>query len=132
MKPTRLFLAVVVLVANVSLAPAQNYAPTPSKPPAEATLKAIAEKTGRLGSLLSALRRRPEIRYPHLSDVEIYHKTALWIARHNEFYQAEAGDWTLDALDRGIARARQLGQGEAPWYQRTGQTVIHGHRSRID
>src|SRR5260370_12358485 len=131
MKPNSFLLAVALLAVSVRLAPAQNYAPPPSKPPDEATLKVIADKTARLGSLLNSLRRQ-DIRDPYLSDIEIYHKAALWIARHNEFYQAEAGDWTLDALDRGTLRARQLGQGEAPWYQRTGQTVIHVHRSRID
>jgi predicted esterase len=124
-------LALFVLAVTPGLAPAQNYAPPPSQPPPEATLKAIADKTAQIGSLISALRRQ-EIRDPYLSDVEIYHKAALWIARHNEFYQAEAGDWTLDALDRGLVRARQLRQKEAPWYGKTGQTVIHGHRCRID
>src|SRR6516164_7811211 len=131
MKPSCLFLAVLLVGSSVSPARGQNYAPPPAKPPDEATLKAIADKTTKLGALLSSLRRQ-DVRDPYLSDVEIYHKAALWIARHNEYYQPEASVWTLEALDRGTLRAQQLGQREAPWYRRNGQPVVHGHRSRID
>jgi hypothetical protein len=100
-------------------------------PPDQATLQAIEDRISKLGVLVNALRRQ-DVRDPVLADVEIYHKAALWIVRHNEFYQREAGQWTLDALDRGILRARHLAQGEAPWYQHVGRTVVHGYRSRVD
>src|SRR5438132_854594 len=113
MKPSRFVMAVVVIALTVGLIPAQNYAPPPSKPPDEATLRIIGEKTLKLHELVTSLRRQ-NVRDPYLADVEIYHKAAAWIVRHSEFYQPDAGAWTLDALDRGLLRARQLAQGEAP------------------
>jgi hypothetical protein len=100
MKPTHFLLAALLIGTVGFAARGQNYAPPPAKPPDEATLEAIADKTTKLGALLSSLRRQ-DVRDPYLSDVEIYQKAALWIARHNEYYQAEAGAWTLEALDRG-------------------------------
>jgi predicted esterase len=131
MTPCRLLLAVFASVAVLGFSLAQNFAPPPSEPPRPATLKDIADRSGRLSQLLDGLRRQG-VRDPYLADVEIYHKAAAWIVQQNEFYQPEAVNWTLDALDHGLLRGHQLAQGEAPWYQQTGQSVLHAYRSRID
>ena len=89
-------------------------------PQAEAIKKSIDAKTRKLETVLAALRRQG-VHDPWLADVEIYHKAATWIVRHNEFYQEESGQWTLDVLDRGLLRAAQLAQGEAPWLHQTGR-----------
>jgi pimeloyl-ACP methyl ester carboxylesterase len=118
------------LLAAAAL-PAQNYAPPPAKSPDAATLKVIADKTAQLGKAISSLRRQG-VRDPGLADVEVYHKAAVWIVRHNEFFTKDAATWTLEALDRGLLRARFLGMGEFPWLQPAAYSVARAYRSRID
>src|ERR1700737_715745 len=110
MSSFRPFLAGVALLVAGALLSAKDYAPPPSQPPDEATLKAIEARTAKLGSVLAALRRQG-VRDPWLAEVEVYHKAAEWIVRHNEFFAPQAGQWTLDALDRGLLRATQLAGG---------------------
>src|SRR5262245_21269367 len=117
--------------AGLLLAQTQNFAPPASQAPDQAKLNEIADRTDKLGKRLLALRRQ-NVRDPYLADVEIYHKAAEWLVRHNEFYPKEINDWTLEALDRGLVRAAQLSQGESPWVNQTGQAVVRGYRSRID
>jgi pimeloyl-ACP methyl ester carboxylesterase len=132
MKLLRMLLASAALLAATTLLAAQkSYAPPPSKPPDEATTKAIAARTEQLDRALKVLRRQG-VHDPGLADVEIYHKAATWIVQHNEFYQAEAGQWTLEALDRGLLRASQLARGETPWLHLGGYSAVRAYRSRVD
>src|SRR5262245_29269391 len=128
MKPCALFL---VLFAATPLSRGQNYAPPPVKPPDEATLTAIKAKKDFLAKRLETLRQQG-VRDPALAEVEIYKKAADWIVRHNEFYQPQAGQWTLDALDRGLLRASQVGRGETPWVFHFGSAVVRAYRSSLD
>jgi predicted esterase len=93
--------------------------------------KKIEERKDKLGRVLSQFRN-VGIHDPALADIEVYYKAASWIAKHDEFYQKEAGDWTVEALERGLLRAGQQAQGEIPWYLLTGMPVVHGYRSAID
>lgn len=131
MKVLRLFPAAAAVLAVAGLVVAQDFAPPPSQALDEATLNAIAAKLTKLGQALESLRRQG-VRDPILAEVEIYHKTATWIVRHNEFFDAAAGTWTLSALDRGLLRANQAAQGESPWLQQRGQSVVRAYRSAID
>jgi dienelactone hydrolase len=131
MKAYRLGSALATIVAAFSLAAAQSYAPPPVQMPDEATLKAIANKSRQLEEAIESLRRQG-VRDPYLADAQIYHKAANWIGRHQEYYQQQAGAWTLEILEQGLARARQLSQKEAPWFQQVGRTIVRGHRSRVD
>jgi pimeloyl-ACP methyl ester carboxylesterase len=115
----------------VASATAQNYAPPPNQPPDAATLKSIVDKTEKLNKALVSLRRQG-VKEPLFADVDIYHKAAVWIVRHHEFYQKDAGAWTLDVLDRGLLRAHQLAQGETPWLHQTGHDVVRAYHSRVD
>jgi predicted esterase len=124
-------LAVGLLLTATVLLRAQDYAPPPAKAPDAATLKTIADKTARLGKLVSSLRSQG-VPDPWLAEVEVYHKGAVWIARHNEFFQPEAAAWTLEALDRGLLRARFAAGGEFPWVHAAGYPVVRAYRSRID
>jgi predicted esterase len=125
----------VVLTAGVVLLPgllaAQSFAPPPSQPPDEATLKAIENKTARLENAVATLRRQG-VRDPWLAEIQIYHKAASWIVRHNEFYAPQASQWTLAVLDRGLLRAGQVAAGETPWVHHFGHAVARAYRSRID
>jgi dienelactone hydrolase len=131
MKPLRFPLAAVTLPLAAGLLLAQTFAPPPAKVPDEATLKAIAEKTSKLGQAVGELRRQG-VGDPVLAEVEIYYKAAVWIVRHQEFFQADAGQQTLATLDRGLLRARQAAQGDYPWLQQTGHSVLRAYRSRVD
>jgi hypothetical protein len=126
MMPLRHLLAAATLAVTAQVL-AQNVA----QPPDAASLQAIAAKTDKLGQALLSLRRQG-LRDPWLAEVEIYHKAATWIVRHDEFYQPQAYRWTLDALDRGLVRARHLAQGEFPWVQLRGFPVVRAYRSRVD
>lgn len=131
MKPLLHSLLLLALAPASLWAQAQNFAPPAAKAPDAATLKTIEEKTAKLGHALATLRRQG-VRDPLLADVEIYHKAAVWIVRHGEWFTADSGAWTVDVLDRGLLRARQLSQGESPWLQQTGVAVPRAYRSRID
>lgn len=131
MKPYRSVLAALVIAGAVGPAAAQNYSPPPSQAPDEATLKTIADKTTKLGRIIESLRRQG-VRDAALVDVEIFHKAAVWIVRHQEFYHKDAGTWTCAVLDRGLLRASQLAQGETPWLQQAGHAVVRAYRSRVD
>jgi hypothetical protein len=111
--------------------PASSFAPPKAEPPPAAALKLIGERTDQLSAAILALRGRG-VRDPGLADVEVYLKAAAWVVRHNEWYQKQAADWTLDVLDRGLLRASQQGRGEAPWLDAVGRTVIRAYRSRLD
>jgi dienelactone hydrolase len=124
-----LLAAAALLTATVVLA--QSFAPPPSKPPKESVLKTITAKIVKLDRALRALRRQ-KIRDPWIAEIEIYLKAATWVVRENEFYQPETAAWTIEALDRGYVRARQVAQGESPWVNAVGHPVIRAYRSRID
>jgi dienelactone hydrolase len=119
----------VVLAATLVLA--QNFAPPLSKPPKKAVLEAIDSKIEKLSNALKSLAKQ-KVRDPWMAEVEVYLKAARLIRQEDEFYQKEAGDWTLEALDRGLLRARQLAGGESPWVNASGHPVVRAYRSRVD
>jgi hypothetical protein len=124
-------LSLLLIICIAPLVLAQSFAPPPSRPPKAATLQAIDEKIAKLRKEVESLRRQG-IGDPWLAELEVYSKAAVWIRKQNEFYQAEAADWTLEALDRGLLRARQAAQGEFPWVSARGHPVIRAYRSRVD
>jgi dienelactone hydrolase len=119
------------LSLSLGLLAAQNYAPPPPSMPDKVTLDAIADKTEKLGQTIDSLRRKG-VRDPYLAEAEIFHKAAVWIVRHNEFYQPSFGAWTVDVLGQGLARAKQISEGKAPWLEQPGRTSVRAYRSRID
>ncbi|TMQ33119.1 MAG: hypothetical protein E6K70_14845 [Planctomycetota bacterium] len=130
MKWLRFVIPLAFLSGLVLVAPGQNFAPPPVQAPNEATLDAIRARSTLLNDLIDSLRRKG-MRDPVLADIQVYHKAASWIRALNEFYHAQAGAWTMEALDNGLLRARQAAAGEYPWLQQAGHAVIRGHRSRI-
>jgi dienelactone hydrolase len=134
MKVSRYFVAslpAMLLFLGALLLASAQYAPPPSVKPSENVLKKIEELTEKLETNLR-LFRRERVQDPILSDIEIYLKAATWITQHNEFYDKKSGEWTVEALERGLLRAGRVILNDLPWYQRTGSAVIHGYRSRID
>jgi hypothetical protein len=112
---------------------AQNFAPPPSKRPDAATAKAITAKAEQLSKLITALIRQG-VRDPVLADAEIYFHATSRIWELNEFFQPESAAWTLEALDRGLLRARQLSEGAHPWTsnEAVGYPIVRAYRSKID
>ena len=108
-----------------------QYAPPPTVPQEDATLKLIASRTDELGKAITRLRSLG-VKDPFLADVEIYHKAGVWMLRHGEYYNKDAGKWTLEVLDRGMLRAGQMARGEAPWANMPGLSVIRAYRSFVD
>src|SRR5262249_4809792 len=125
--------AAAVVLAALTVLPAQDFAPPPGKAPDADTLKKITQKISSLRKKIDSLRKRQAVE-PWLDQAEVYLRAAVSIVRHNEFFQKEAADWTLDALDRGLFRAAQIESGESPppWLNLAGQSVVRGYRSRID
>ncbi|MBM4075623.1 MAG: hypothetical protein FJ267_08265, partial [Planctomycetes bacterium] len=101
-----------------------------AQPPSESDARIIREKLIRLTELIATLKsdmnddRR-------LADVEVFAKGAEWILRHDEFYKPEYGTWTIESLDRGIARGLDLTKHQSPWIGRVGSTVF-GYVSLVD
>jgi hypothetical protein len=126
----RLF-AVALVTALVPGSLFAQFAAPKSNPPDEPTRKAILAKTEKLGKELTELRRL-NVRDPILAEVEIFHKAAVWIVRHNEFYHKDSADWTEKVLDRGLLRASQAAQGEGPWFHQAGIEELRAYRSQID
>jgi dienelactone hydrolase len=134
MKVSRYFVpsfAAMSLFFGALLLVSAQYAPPPSVKPSKDTLGKIEDLTKKLDENVR-LFRRERVQDPILSDIEIYLKAATWITQHNEFYDKDSGEWTVEALERGLLRATLSKQGQFPWFERTGSAVIHGYRSRID
>jgi hypothetical protein len=124
-------LSLVGILAVGNAAARGQYEPPPAMPPEGEVLKQISSRTDQLGRLIANLRSLGA-KDPFLADVEIYHKAAVYIQRHGEFYDKDAGKWTLEALDRGMLRASQQSRGEAPWINMPGVSVVRGYRSLVD
>jgi hypothetical protein len=122
---------VLVLLAAPLLA--QDYSPPPANLPSTDALKEIARKSTRLEQRIAALRKQsPAVPDHLLADAEVYLRAVESIVKHNEFFHKDSTDWTLEALDRGLWRARFLSGEEMPWLDAPGKTVVHGYRSQVD
>ncbi len=126
----RWFFPVACCLLPVAFLSAQSFAPPPTMQPDEETLQAIAAKTKELADAIEKARGF-DAADDLIADVEVFHKAAVWIVKHGEWYHQDAAKWTLAALDQGLERAKELPKGRAPWLQRPGRT-IRGYRSRID
>jgi pimeloyl-ACP methyl ester carboxylesterase len=115
-----------ILLACSGLA-AQVQQPQPRYYPTDQEIQQIQAKTAELGSLLYPLERDPL--YP---DVAVYEKAGEFILKHpEEFVSAAFVKNTLDVLDKGIARARELASGSPSWTSHKGR-LVRAYRSTID
>ncbi|MHA3775009.1 prolyl oligopeptidase family serine peptidase [Verrucomicrobiota bacterium sgz303538] len=110
--------------------PTQKQVPPPGiavPDPERAELTASLEA---LGKEIAALRSIPAAG-ALLPDVEIFHKAVDYALRYNEFMDAKQLAAAKPLLAEGLARAKALRSGQAPWTTQTG-LVVRGFRSRID
>lgn len=131
LQPSRLLLGMLCAVAFSQPARAQAFQSPKVILPPEETLKELTSKAETLQKLITSLEKQG-VRDPAILEVEIYREAAQKILEHKEFYHAECAAWALEALQRGMLRARFLGGGEMPWSGGTGFPVVRAYRSRID
>jgi hypothetical protein len=105
--------------------------PATQFPPSAEQAAELRRKMAELEERLSALREK-NVPDETLVEAEIFHKAAVWIARHDEYYYKDSVAKTLALVDAGLYRARELEAGKPPsWTGATG-LVIRAYRSRVD
>jgi dienelactone hydrolase len=108
--------------------PQQFVAPTRA-----ASQEELDRINSKLDELQAALRKLcgTDTRRDLIADVEIYSKAAEWIVRHGEFYNEKYAGWTVEGLERGLERARELASGKSSWTSNAGR-VSRAFVSRVD
>lgn len=91
--------------------------------------KGVSQLAREIEALRAQTRGTAEERL--LPDVMIYHKAVDWALRYHEFLRTNETALAKTLLKQGLERARQLGEGKAPWINATG-LVVRGYLSKID
>lgn len=73
----------------------------------------------------------PIRKHPLLPDVEIFYKGTHDALKHQEFQKPNELDFAKAQLKEGLARAKALQNGKAPWTKQAG-LVVRGFRSDLD
>lgn len=116
-----LFCVILSAAALAAQPAAQPYTPSDEEK------HQIETRSAELGTLLNKLERNPLY-----ADVAIYRKAGDFILRHpEEFANAGYVKDTLAALDKGIARARELASGTPSWTDSKGR-LVRAYVSSID
>jgi dienelactone hydrolase len=133
---SRIAIIVALLAASLcvitDLAAAASRKPAPPYQPTDAEKQQIRAKADELAVALKQLAaKKPDAAL--LADVEVYHKAADWILRYadEEFYAKRYVADTLAALDRGLARAKELAANKPSWPAQKGR-LVRAYRSRVD
>jgi hypothetical protein len=117
-------LTLISLLA-VAVQAADTFPPT-----AEQKLR-LDEKLFTLGARIKALQAKhadPSL----VADVEVYRKAAEWIQRYpEEFYAKTYADNAIAALDKGLARAKELESGAPSWPKQKGR-LVRSYISQVD
>src|SRR5438477_5011450 len=120
---TKIFtlLALTIVMAHG----ADQYHPTAEEQ------RAVQDKLAALTSRVKVLAAR-HIDADLLADVDVYRKAAEWILRYpEEFYAKPYVANTLAALNKGIARAKELESGPASWPKQKGR-LVRAYISPVD
>jgi len=122
--------AALVLFPLVALA--QPTFPTPKTyPPNEKTLNEIKAKTEELEAAIAKLPKDVS-EQGYAASVKVFHKAAVWIVRHGEWYTDKSGQQTLEVLEAGLERAKALAEGKRPWFDIRNKPIALGYRSHVD
>jgi dienelactone hydrolase len=106
---------------------AQPQTRPPQYTPTDDDKRQIGAKVAELGGLLNKLER-----HPLYADVAIYRKAGEFILKFpEEFATAAFVKDTLNVLDAGIVRAKELAAGAPSWTKRKGR-VIRAYTSSVD
>jgi hypothetical protein len=99
--------------------------------PTDAEIANIRAKLRQLDEMIGELRSR-KVDDQLLADVEIFAEAARWkLEFPQEFFRQQTVSSTQSVLDKGLARATQLKQGQSPWTAQKGR-VVRGFRSAVD
>ncbi len=116
----------ICLMLSAAALAAQEQQPQPYTPTA-AEKGQIEAKSAELGALLDKLQQNALY-----ADVAIYRKAGEFILRHpEEFANAGYVKDTLAALDKGIARAKELAAGSPSWTKSKGR-LVRAYVSSVD
>jgi pimeloyl-ACP methyl ester carboxylesterase len=130
----------LLVAAGRSDGPGDNVAekvrpvPPPGVAIAEADRKemeaGVAELGKEISELRDALKSKPAM-IELLPDLQIYHNAVRYALTYNEFFNPKEVPVAKTLLKRGMERAKQLRDGQAPWTTATG-LVARGYVSKID
>ncbi|MCX6906811.1 MAG: prolyl oligopeptidase family serine peptidase, partial [Verrucomicrobia bacterium] len=131
----RITIAIALLAAFLCGSAAVAMAASKTAPPyqpTDAEKQQIRAKANELAAALKQLAAK-KADAALLADVEVYHKAAEWILRYanEEFYAKRYVADTLAALDRGLARVKELGANKPSWPAQKGR-LVRAYRSRVD
>lgn len=124
-----LLMALLFGSADVAMAASK---PAPPYQPTDAEKQQIRAKADELAAALKQLAAKKSDA-ALLVDVEVYHKAADWILRYadEEFYSKRYVADALAALDRGLARAKEVAANKPSWPVQKGR-LVRAYRSRVD
>jgi hypothetical protein len=114
--------------------PAVRPIPPPGVSLPEKDAAELAESVQKLGAEIDALKATLQGNAAHLAllpDIQIFHKSADWALRHDEFFDLKQIPIARAHLALGTQRARELREGNPSWTRATG-LVVRGYVSQID
>ncbi|MBM3768238.1 MAG: hypothetical protein FJW32_22880, partial [Acidobacteria bacterium] len=125
----RIALILAVFAGLLAQQQKQKAAPPPPIEPKAEELARVRAKTEEIESILkTASTKDAALR----TDVEVYAKAGRFLLEFPQTFFTQAGiDQALTVLDQGIARAKHLQSGQAPWAAAKGRK-IHGYVSSLD
>lgn len=128
MRRQLLALALFCLITTIGWAQPTFQEP-PKIEPSQADREKIRKGIEELGKRIDSF---PETTSESIrADVEIFHKAAVWIDRHNEYYTAKYPEMTLKLLAHGLARAKLVELNQVDWDDAEG-SIVRGYVSKVD
>lgn len=112
-------------------AQAQNFDSPKALTPTAAELKVIGDKTAQLDKAIKQLRGNAA-NEKWLPDIEIFHDAAVNIVKHKEYFSKDSAAWTVEVLDKGLARAAAIAKNDTTWTDAAGKITVRGFRSKVD
>ena len=128
-----LLLAPTLLLAQAT--PTVKQAPPPGIEVPEADLAELKAGLDALGTGIGKLRAAGEAKHslqtPWLVDAEVLHKAVRYAVQYREFFNPKEITAAKAQLALGLARVKELDDGDLSWVKATGPLVL-GYTSKID
>ena len=128
MKSPRLLLALIVLASGTLHAAEIKRIPPPGIAVPDADRAELQTGIDALAKEIAPLR---ENHAAEIADVAIFHKSADWALRYNEFFNEKQIPVAKAHLAIGMQRAKELREGKPSWISASG-LVVRGYTSAID
>ena len=121
-------LLAIALAVSTSIAAEIKRIPPPGVAVPDAERAELQAGIDALGKEIAALRKDHEA---EIADVQIFHKSADWALRYDEFFNEKQIAVAKAHLAIGMQRAKELREGKPSWNSATG-LVVRGYTSAID